>query len=243
MARKEINYSQDTPKKTRLPIPDCIKGYEQPVDFQRFLTLILPNMREFISAHMSTALVNRGDLIDETISCFTLYMLGLAPTRNFVPRWTLYDPNFNNGRQPYYKWFLTQLRFAVKDRVRSYKKESRFISLSGDDDPDSVGFNLETVDFEEYYADPTSDLYVYQLEEYLSSLSERHALLKGHFEANALLLYNLRMSAYSNQEIAENLSISMSSVTQWSRKLKFVIAAFLRGDKVALNRFMTSGIG
>ena len=228
-----VNYSQDTPSKTHRAIPQAAKGYAQPLDINLFIEIMVPNMRLYVGAKIPSNVEgdSRDNIIDEVVNNFVSYMLGEAPTRNFRPRWTLYDNN-EYKLMPYYKWWLRQLDFFRRDYQRRIFRDRAMFTLSEGDyehtteNQANKAINIETL--EEHSVDVVEQLAVTQIAQYLHALSAQHAG-QNCFEANAYNLFQWKMQEETTKEIAARLSISVSAVGQWSNKLRDIVAA-LRGD-------------
>lgn len=223
------NYTQKTPAKTRVAIAESCKGYTLPANINKFITDIYPNMKAFIFAK-----TRDEDETAEIINNFVLYMLSPAPTRDNLPHWKLYDP-IKYSKQPYYKYFLVNLRFFQQNRQREMYKQAQMYTLSETDfdstadNPANNAINLDTL-ATHMTSDSSYELvFMGQIEKYLTNMSEHHAESMC-FEAKAEWLYRARSNGLANSEIADHLQISPSAVSQWMTKLKGIVTTFLEGE-------------
>lgn len=242
-----INLSQDTPTRTRLAIPEEIKGYTWPTDINAFILKIYPNMRHYVAAkipkHAVSSAHERDRLVDEIINNFVVYILGQAPSRDFELRWRLYDP-VAYSQQPYYKWFLLQLNFFRRSKQRAmFLEASREYTLSETGYDETYGeaankaVHIDSLsDTAEVSFDTIGSLAVAELGAYLEDLSTRYQNHTLCFEKNAYLLFKFRLEDLTNPEIAQRFKISPSAVAIWLKKLRPIIRAFMDGGATAANR-------
>lgn len=161
-------------------------------------------------------------------------MLSPAPTRDNLPHWKLYDP-VKYSKQPYYKYFLINLRFFQQNRQREMYKQAQMYTLSETDfdstadAPANNAINLDTLSTHMVSDSSYEMVFMGQIENYLTKLSEHHAESMC-FEAKAQWLYHARSNGLPNSEIASHLNISPSAVSQWMTKLKTILSTFIEGD-------------
>lgn len=228
-------YSTATPAKTRVAVPEHCKGFELPSNINQFITDMYPNMRAYVFSRLRDE-----DDTAEVINNFVLYMLSPAPTRDNVAHWKLYDPQ-KWSKQPYYKYFLIQLRFFQQNRQREIYKQSKNFTLSETDyestaenqsnralNLDTMEVNLDAISYEP--AETAYEMvFLGQIDKYLSKMSEQHQD-SFCFEAKAQWLFHARLNELPNADIAYQLNISPSAVSQWMTKLKKILNVFVEGE-------------
>lgn len=214
---------------TRKAIPEHLKFFHEPENINQFITDLHDNMYQYVFSRVRDA-----SFTQEIINNFVVYMLSEAPSRNNVPRFTLYDPvRYKN--QPYYKWFIFQLKFFYYDYRKQAYKLSLQISLSESGYEETVetsannAMNIDMLSREDASNDVMSLHYVEELDNYLMSLSDTHKDTFC-FEAHAYEIFNAKIRGETNKEIASRYSISNSAVSQWLTKLKSVITDFSEGE-------------
>src|ERR1019366_735931 len=72
--RKSPNLSQDAPKNVRIPIPESCKGYALPVNINKFITDIYPNVHCFLASHTPSG-PHQVEIIHDTIQSFVITCL------------------------------------------------------------------------------------------------------------------------------------------------------------------------
>jgi len=240
--RKRPNLSQDAPQNTRFPIPEECKGYALPEDINRFITLIYPNIHCYVSAYVPPGPQQKG-IIHDTIQGFIVYMLSPAPTRNNVPHWTLYNPEYNEGRMPYYKYFNAQLIWFLKGVKRdAFKHTKDHVSLSegsyeATSDKENRAFNPDSLQESEidrlpesnWSKDVTDNIFLTQVRNFLFSVS-KNAVRQDGFEVSAYLFFELKLEGASNVEIAKAMDIPLPQVKVWSKELKALMESFFEEE-------------
>lgn len=221
----EMDQIQAVPNKTRRAIPESVKGFAHPLNINQFIGDIYPNMIEYVSSK----LVDR-DMAQETINDFVVYMLSPAPTRNNVPHWRLYDAA-QYSKQPYYKWFLINLRFFCQSANRNLAiSKARNISLveSFEEAEEASGsaITLDMIPQLDPTDDPVSMLIVKDVAEYLEAHSKK---FEGRrcFDAYAYQMFVALMNGATKRELAQHLQISPSATGQWVDQLRKLVRSAL----------------
>lgn len=221
---KELAEIQATPKRTKRAIPEVIKGFTHPEDINEFIRVIYPNMVEYAS----TKLLDR-DLVHETINDFIVYMLSPAPSRDNKPHWLLYDP-ISYNKQPYYKWFLINLRFHCQSTNRNLAKRAQLVALveSYEEAEASHGsaITLDMISALDPSDDPVSMLIVKDVAEFLEAHS-RQFEGKRCFDAYAHEIFVALMHGVTKRELSEYLQISTSATGQWVDQLRKLVRILL----------------
>jgi hypothetical protein len=210
------------PKRVRLPVPEHLKFFGYPQDLTKFTTDLYPNMLVFATANLG----GDTELAETAIADFVAYMYDR--TQDGRLRWQLYDvASFK--RQPYFKWWLTNLRFYCLSTYDAFLREQRrahksvSIVPTWDDTVDQSGtISADRLAGLAEQIDPEVLIFVDQICTFLGSLEKAHTG-KTRFEAHALRLFQLRLSGVSNKEIAAEFKISVSAVQIWRRSLENLI--------------------
>lgn len=236
-----VNFSQATPTRTRVAVPEECKGFSTPENIRAFIELMHPNMAAYVGAHIPKNIEgdSRGNAVNDIIDNFVGYILGEATEKNGGgERWLRYDP-VGFAKMPYYKWFLRQLDFFRKDYQRKAYKDQQTFSLSETDydftadNPANKAINIDTLDVAQEVSDPVSDISLIQIQQYLQAYSG--AALDGKsFEAHAFRLFEAKMDDVPTKDIAANFGISPSAVGQWMTRLRTLLASDLEITPAAL---------
>lgn len=220
---QELKQIQATPKRTRRAIPESVKGYTHPTDINAFIRDILPNMVEYASSK----LIDK-DQVYETINDFVIYMLSPAPSRDNKPHWLLYDP-VAYSKQPYYKWFLINLRFYCQSANRNLAKRAQMVSLVETYEEVEAAPGAVTLDMVSQLDpsdDPISMLIVKDVAEFLEAHSKQFEG-KRCFDAYAYQMFLALMNGATKKELADYLQISTSATGQWIEQLRKLVRTVL----------------
>lgn len=229
---KPINYSTDTPRYTRRPVPAHLKFYHLPDNIEQFITDLLPNMYAQMRAKFPKNTPNLDMAIEDTINSFVEYFLAPAPSRNNVPRWTLFDP-VKWPNQPYYKYFLSQLDFYRRGRQKYMFRDQKSVTLSEIgydmtvDNPANQAISPNVLCTDEVYLDQVDLIFQADLDEFLQVYSANYEQYEMCFEKFAYRLFKLRMTEASTLEISDELGISVSAVGLWQDKLRKLVRRFM----------------
>ena len=207
----------------RVPVPEHLKFSHIPENIGEFIEGLLPNLRTYLKAK-GTDYHN----LDDTINTFVVYMLSEAPSRNNVPRFTLYDTT--KSKLPYYKWFIRNLHFFVLqnkkvETIKAMRDLSLVDTSTYEEDMAPGSIHMYSVTPLENPNDPISEIFVGQLSTFLENYSKEHSATFC-FESYAHYLFKAKLEGLSNNDIADALNISCSAVSQWLSKLKILVSNF-----------------
>lgn len=197
--------------------------FQVPRDLDTYIEDMLPSMR--------IALFRAGKEDKEwIIGEFMIWLLGT--TKQGTPRYKIYDP-VKYSKIPYYKWFLSQLKYFLMQDFRQkelerakqpleyreeYKKEEKRGEIY------SPRYETESV-FDKAYAN--------LLPEYLQAIeAQSRGRGKDSFEAHAYQLFHAKINGEKHQTFAERMDVSPATVTHWLSKLEKVITDYFRGNYV-----------
>jgi len=218
------------PKKQRIyqvPIPEDLKFHHTPESINTFIERLYPNMKFYILCR-----TRDPQNVDNIINNFVLYMLD--NNKKGQPRYTMYDPIRYPG-QPYYRWFISNLRYfwlsyrqqLIKDQFKVTLSETDYESTAGS--PANNAAHIDIVSMDNLQEPPDSIFFISELIEWLRNFSSKHSDFHC-FEAHAFDLFKSRIEGEENNKFAERMKISPSAASQWNLKLKKLVTKYLEGD-------------
>jgi len=218
---KILSVDEERESKYPVPIPQKHKNFEIPADINQYITDLLPNIYAALS---KIAPENREYIVGR----FVIYILG--ETKSGVKRYMIYNPAKYNTI-PYYKWFLSQVRYFALQDFNENKDLSKQTSLTFINNEGLVQEKvLETA------PDPFDIVYTKNFPEYLQRFTHinRKEEKDGqkHFENHAFELYQARVNKIQKQEFAQQVGVSNATVTQWLSRLETLFHNYFSGDYV-----------
>jgi hypothetical protein len=218
-----------------LPVPERLKGHSVPADIGAFINDLRPHMKMCLS-HMHVP----ADQVDEYISDYVAYQLDTDKTG--VKRYTTYDP-VKHPNIPYYKWFLSILKYRKKYYHSKLAPNNKFVDISSmETEGRSIGldrnFSLGGGYLDgmfAYFPDHDNRLSLLQVVEEVRQFSLSHWNWdRRSFRRNAWQFLAYRYQGYKNVEIAEFCKVSPSAVTQWGTMLVDLVKGMFPGLDIRL---------
>jgi len=200
-----------------------LESYEVPRDVNKYIEELLPNMR---IALFRAGKENKEWIIGE----FVIYLLGT--TKQGTPRYKIYDP-IKHPNIPYYKWFLSQLKyFLMQDfRQKELERAKRPLEYREEFSKDE---DMKAAYAPRYETESVFDkAYINLLPEYLQALeAQSKERGKDSFEAHAYELYQAKILGEKQQVFAARLGISAATASHWVSKLEKVVTDYFSGNYV-----------
>ena len=195
----------------KLKVPDELtKLYTVPEDINDFIDKIHPNMDLLVRAK---GIVDQD--VSEVINNFIVYLLD--KDGNGSVRYNRYDP-IKYPDQPFFKWYLCQLKFFVLSKRTEIAKGFKLCSIVVKKPwENSPGIVEETLTKGSRYSDPTYGIILKEWEDFLFEFSNSH--IGKSFESRADTLFQYKKKGMLAKDIAKEMDISESAVSQWSSKL------------------------
>jgi hypothetical protein len=220
----------------RVPVPEDLKFFHWPSDINDFITKIRPNLVHYVRLHIKNEFRHDTDAPDRIISSFTIYILSNAPSRDNQPRWQLYSRE-KFPDQPYYKWFISQFGFAVRDYNTQMSRERVTevgLDLSEEQQDDqgrsefgriSVAKLYQLQFLEQRTIDPADSADRAELAEDIAGYlyhyqAHYRAAEETGWAANCYDLYQAKVAGKSAEEIAKSLKVSRSALGTWYGNLQ-----------------------
>lgn len=198
----EVEYMQPSPK---------FYDYEIPTNFNCFIEKQYYLMTSLIRIKVR----KDNDEVESILHDFIVYMFE-KDTLGRV-RYKKYN-SIKYPDVPYSKWFLSNLKFYIKNYWRSLKRDFLYVPKYLDEvDLDS---NDSLLYANHYFDDQDSLVFLNEVYSFLKNYSKNQ--IKS-FDFNAYTLFKLKMEGYSNIDLAQIFEVIPVTIYSWLSKLRSLI--------------------